>query len=94
MLFKNDKFKWIIYHEFYFKKAIRLALSYSPAKPANDILLPGTYFPGFNKYMNKCFSLQIKPAPLRALLAGKLVLPVSLPTTPPSLGPAEFLSSP
>lgn len=85
---------FIIDHEFSLRKAIRLALSSYPAKPANDILLPGTYFPGFNKYMNKCFSLHTKPAPFKALLAGKLVLPVGLPITPPNLGPAEFLSSP
>lgn len=82
------------FHEFYLRKAIKLALSYSPAKPAKDILLPGTYFPGFNKYINKCFSDHTNPAPFKALLAGKLVLPVCLPITPPSLGPAEFLSSP
>jgi len=73
---------------------MRLALSYSPAKPANDILLPGMYLPGFKRYMNKCLSDQLKPAPFKALLAGKLVLPVCLPINPPSFGPAELLSSP
>lgn len=73
---------------------MRLALSYSLAKPAKDILLPGMYFPGLSKYTNKCFSDHWKPAPFKALLAEKFVLPVCLPITPPSLGPAEFLSSP
>jgi|688.fasta_scaffold1933300_1 hypothetical protein len=52
------------------------------------------YFPGFSKYTNMCFSDQTNPAPFKALLAGKLVLPVGLPITPPSLGPADPLSSP
>jgi hypothetical protein len=76
------------------RKAIKLALSSSPAKPAKDILFPGIYLPGFNKYWNMCFYDQMKPAPFKALLAGKLVLPVCLPITPPSLGPALLLSSP
>lgn len=82
------------YHELSFRKAMRLALSVSEANPANDILFPGIYFPGLLRYINKCFSDHLKPAPLRALLALKLVLPVCLPRTPPSLGPAELLSSP
>jgi len=76
------------------RKAIKFARSYYPDKPANDILFPGMYFPGFNKYINKCLSDQTNPAPFKALLAGKFVLPVGLPTTPPSIGPALDLSSP
>ena len=58
------------YHEFYLRYEIKLALSYSPARPAKDILLPGMYLPGFKRYINKCFYDQTNPAPFKALLAG------------------------
>lgn len=58
----------IFYDQFYLRKAIRLALSASPGNPANDILLPGMCLPGFAKYRNKCFSVQVMPDPFMALL--------------------------
>jgi hypothetical protein len=73
---------------------MRLARSPSPASPAKDILLPGTCLPGFFRYRNKCFSVQLNPADFIALLKLKPVEPAFLPTTPPRTGAAADLSSP
>ncbi len=77
------------FQEFFFRKAIKSALSWMFLVPYQVILIPGMYFWGCLKKLNKCSSLHLKFALANEALDWNAVEPVFLPKSLPSFGASE-----